>query len=61
MSDALRGVVDAFREGETVAEGLVRIKAEQGFDVPADLLLRLQMLEVVVPPEEAPAPPKPSP
>ena len=52
MSDALKSVVDEFREGESVQETLARLKRDKDLDVPAELVLQLQMLEVMVPPDQ---------
>ncbi|NUP07875.1 MAG: hypothetical protein HOW73_17655 [Polyangiaceae bacterium] len=50
MSEALAQVVDGFREDEPVRETLARLKRDEGLDVPEELVMRLQMLDVVVPP-----------
>lgn len=51
MSTTLKNVVNEFREGETVTETLARLKSEKDLEVPEDMVLRLQLLEVLVSPE----------
>lgn len=51
MSTTLKEVVDAFRPEEPVAEALRRLKSERDLEVPEEMVLRLQLLEVLVPPD----------